>query len=225
MKLRTDWARDDLKADLRLGYLDYLDDAPASRPDRAGNLVARFDVMRDTAIDWLGRFWLDTQRPGAPALYLGPPEYLCDQSAARHRRQNSLGATQKFGRLDVSLRGAFNRAIFQNATYTDGSTLNLESTNYNDYGALGEIGYDLTPDVRPFVKAAFDSRIHKAFLDPYGYARDSAGFLARAGVRLKFSKLLTGLLRAAPNATIAIRACRRSRRQRSTDSSFTHRAR
>ena len=192
MKLRTDWARDDIKADLRLGYVDYLDNPPASRPDGAGSLVGRYDVTRDTAIDWLGRFWLDTQRPGAPALSTGLPNVYVTNRPLVITAGTSLGVTQKFGRLDVSLRGAYDRAIFQNATYSDGSTLDLEGTDYNDYGVLGEIGYEPTPDVRPFLKAAFDSRIHDSFLDPYGYARDSTGFLARGGVKLKFSELLTG---------------------------------
>lgn len=104
----------------------------------------------------------------------------------------SLGVTQKFGRLAMIVRGAYDRAIFQNAHYTDGSTLDLETTNYNDYGVVGEVGYELTPDVRPFVKTVADSRIHNSYLDPYGYARDSTGFLARGGVTLKFSELLTG---------------------------------
>ncbi len=192
MKLRTDWARDDFKADMRLGYVDYFDNQPASRPDGAGGFVGRYDVTRDTAIDWLGRFWLDTQRPGSPALSSGLPNVYVTNRPLVITAGTSLGVTQKFGRLDVSVRGAYDRALFQNATYSDGSTLNLESTDYNDYGVLGEVGYELTPDVRPFLKAAFDSRIHDSFLDPYGYARDSTGFLARGGVKLKFSELLTG---------------------------------
>ncbi|MGA9599565.1 MAG: outer membrane beta-barrel protein [Methylocystis sp.] len=192
MKLRSDWARDDFKADLRLGYVDYLDNQPASRPDGAGSLIGRYDVTWDTAIDWLGRFWLDTQRPGAPALSSGLPNVTVTNRPIVLTAGTSLGVTQKFGRLDVSLRGAYDRAIFQNAAYTDGSTLNLASTDYNDYGLLGEVGYELTPDVKPFLKAAYDSRIHDSYLDPYGYARDSTGFLARGGVKLKFSELLTG---------------------------------
>jgi hypothetical protein len=192
LKLRTDWARDDLKAELRLGYVDYLENQPASRPDGAGGLVGRYDVTRDTAIDLLGRFWLDTQRPGAPALSSGLPNVYVANRPLVITAGASLGVTQKFGRLDVVVRGAYDRAIFQNAHYTDGSTLNLESTNYNDYGLVGEVGYALTPDVRPFVKTVYDSRIHDSYLDPYGYARDSTGFLARGGVTLKFSDLLTG---------------------------------
>jgi len=192
LKLRTDWARDAIKADLRLGYVDYLDNQPASRPDGAGSLVGRYDVTRDTAIDWLGHFWLDTQRPGAPALSSGLPNVYVSNQPLVITAGTSLGVTQKFGRLDLSLRGAYDRAIFQNATYSDGSTLNLESTDYNDYGVVGEIGYELTPDVRPFLKAASDSRVHDSFLDPYGYARDSVGYAARGGVKLKFSELLTG---------------------------------
>ena len=70
-KLRSDWERDSLQGDLRLGYVDDLDYEEASRPDSAGNLIGRYDVTRDTAIDVLGRFNLDTQRPGAPAISSG----------------------------------------------------------------------------------------------------------------------------------------------------------
>ena len=94
MKLRTDWARDDLRADLRLGYVDYLDNERASRPDGAGNLVARYDVTRDTAIDWLGRFWLDTQRPGAPALSSGLPNVYVTNRPLVIAAGTSLGATR-----------------------------------------------------------------------------------------------------------------------------------
>jgi hypothetical protein len=191
LKLRTDWARDDLKADLRLGYVDYFDNPLASRPDGSGSLTARYDVTRDTAIDVLGRFYLDTQRPGSPGLSSNLPNVTVTNRPIVLTAGTSLGVTQKFGKLDLSLHGDYDRRIFQNATYSDGSTLNLESTNYNDYGVTGEIGYALTPDVRPFVKTPYDGRIHDSYLDPYGYARDSVGFLARGGVKLKFSELLT----------------------------------
>jgi len=192
LRLRTDWAKDDLQADLRLGYVDYFDNQPASRPDGVGNVVGRYDVTRDTAIDVLGRFSLDTQRPGSPAISSNLPNVTVTNRPIVAGAGASLGVTQKFGRLDISLRGSFDRYFYQNATYSDGSTLDLASTDYNDYGVTGIVAYELSPYIKPFVQATYDSRVHDAWLDPYGYARDSVGVAARGGVRVRFSELLNG---------------------------------
>lgn len=192
LKLRTDWSRDDLIGDFRLGYVDYLDYPAANRPDGAGNFVGRYDVTRDTAIDLLGRFTLDTQRPGAPALASGVPSVTVTNRPVVFTAGASLGATQKFNHLEVSMRGSFDRAIYGDAYYSDGTSLNLSSTSFNDYGVTGQVAYEVSPRLKPLVEATYDSRIHDSAADPYGYYRDSVGYAARAGLRLKFSELLNG---------------------------------
>ena len=191
-KLRTDWSRDDLIADVRLGYVDYFDYSPANRPDGAGNLVGRYDVTRDTAIDVLGRFTLDTQRPGAPAIASGLPSVTVTNRPVVFSAGTSLGATQKLNHLEVSIRGSFDRTIYGDPQYSDGTSLNLASTSFNDYGVTGQALYEVSPRLKPLVDATFDSRIHDQAADPYGYYRDSVGYAARAGLRLKFSELLNG---------------------------------
>ncbi len=191
-KLRSDWARDDFQADLRLGYVDYLDYEQASRPDGAGSFIGRYDVTRDTAIDVLGHFSLDTQRPGAPAISSGVPNVVVTNRPIIFSAGTAAGVTEKFNRLEVSLRGAFDRTMYQDAYYSDGSTLNLASTDFNDYGVIGRVAYEVTPDLKPFVEGTYDRRVHDAPVDPWGYERDSDGLALRGGAQVKISDLLRG---------------------------------
>ena len=37
------------------------------------------------------------------------------------------------------MRGSFDRTIYEDAHYSDGSTFNLSSTDFNDYGVTGRV--------------------------------------------------------------------------------------
>ncbi len=191
-KLRSDWSRDELQADLRLGYVDYLDYEKASRPDGVGNLTARYDVTRDTAIDVLGHFNLDTQRPGAPAISSGLPNVTVTNRPVIFSAGTAVGVTEKLNRLEVSMRGSFDRTIYEDAHYSDGSTFNLSSTDFNDYGVTGRVAYEVSPTIKPFAEGTYDTRVHDSQLDPYGYERDSDGVALRGGAEVKISELLKG---------------------------------
>jgi hypothetical protein len=191
-ELKSDWSRHDLQAALRLGYSDFFDLQAASRPDGAGDFKSRYDVTRDTAINVDGRFNLDTQRPGAPALASGLSYVTVTNRPLIVSAGLSTGVTQKFNRLEVSLRGSFDRAIYQNAYYSDGSTLNLASSDYNGYGGTLRAAYEVSPDVKPFVETTLDKRVHDAPLDVDGYRRDNHGVSARGGATVRMSELLRG---------------------------------
>jgi hypothetical protein len=193
LKLRTDdWKRDGLEGDLRLGYVDYFDYAQANRPDGAGALVGHYDVTRDAKIDMGAHFTLDSQRPDAPAISSGLPNVTVTNRPIIFSSGGTLGASENFNRLEVSLRGSFDRTIYGNAHYSDGSTLVLTGTDFNDYGATGRVAYEVSPSLKPFIESTYDARVHDALYDPYGYERDSHGYAAHGGATVKFSELLSG---------------------------------
>jgi len=192
LRLKSDWERDDLFADLRLGYVDYFDYTQANRFDGAGTTSSRIDVTRDTSIDILGRYTLDSQRPGSPAISSGLPNVVVTNRPIVFSSGVSLGATQRLGRLEVSLRGSFDRTIYGDAYYSDGSSLILSGTDFNDYGITGRAAYEVSPSVKPFAEATYDSRVHDSYLDPYGYARDSDGYAAKGGLQVKITDLVHG---------------------------------
>ncbi len=190
--LRSDWDRHSLNADLRMGYAEYFDYSPANRPDGAGLLVGRYDVTRDTQFDLKMKFSLDTIRPGAPALFTGTPQVTVVNRPIVIGAGAQPGVTHRFGRLQVSLRGTYDRVNYENAINNDGTILNLAATSYNGFGGAGRISYELTPDLKPFVEGDFDRRIHDSPVDFNGFYRDSVGFTARGGGVVNFSELLKG---------------------------------
>nr|WP_255608852.1 outer membrane beta-barrel protein [Methylosinus sp. Sm6] len=192
LRLRSDWMRDDVQANLRLGYVDYFSVENADRPDGVGDFLYRYDIARDTKVKFEGRFSLDTQRPGAPGLASSQTDVVVINRPLIVSLGTAVGVTQSFGRLDTTLRGSFDRWLYQNAYYNDGSVLDLAGTSYNAYGINPRVSYELTPNLRPYAEATLDRRVHDSWLDPYGYARDSTGAQARIGTTFKITDLLRG---------------------------------
>jgi hypothetical protein len=77
----------------------------------------------------------------------------------------TLGATQRFNRLELSLKGTFDRTINQNATQSDGTMINLAANNFNAYGVTGRAAYEISPKLKPFVEATVDTRRYDQRLD------------------------------------------------------------
>ncbi len=75
---------------------------------------------------------------------------------------------------------------------TDGTMSSNDDRNFNQYGGIGRVSYDLLPGLKPFVEVEGDSRVHDLQLDRSGYARDSNGGYAKAGTSFEFTRLLTG---------------------------------
>jgi hypothetical protein len=190
--LKSEWARHEFNANLRMGYAEYFDVPLASRPDGIGAFNARYDVTRDTGLLLGGRFSLDTQRPGAPALSSGLPNVNVVNRPIVFSFGVSPGIVQKFNRLELTLRGSFDRTTYQNAAYTDGTSLNLSLSDYNAYGVSGRAAYELTPDVKPFVEATADRRVLDSTADLNGYRRNSVGLALRGGAAVAISDLLKG---------------------------------
>lgn len=191
LKLESEWSRNSLTADLHGGYSDYFQFHAADRPDAAATIVGRVDVTRDTQINSETRFSLSTQQPGSPQIALPGAVFITNRPLITTYGE-TLGVTQNFNRLQVSLRGSFDRLTFGDATQSDGTPLLLSTEDYNDYGLTGRVGYELTPGFIPFMQVTGDLRRHDQFLDFNGFARDSDGVLATVGTKYEFTRLLTG---------------------------------
>ena len=189
LRVRSDWARHDFKADLRGSYNWYSPDGTPSldRPYYNGTADGRIDVTRDTRIDLAGRLTISTDNPNSPNLPAGLaklPLYTSFGSTA--------GIGQKFNRLDVSLKGTVDRTVYQDSKLTNGATASNEDRNYSQYGGVLRAGYEIGPGVAPFVEVGTDTRKHDLAIDTSGYRRDSAGWTAMVGSSFELSRLLTG---------------------------------
>jgi len=189
LKVRSDWTRHEFKADLRGSYNWYSpDEVPSlNRPYVNAKADGRIDVTRDTRIDLDTKLLVSTDNPNSPNLQAGLAELPVYATFG-----GSAGLGHKFNRLDLSVKGAVERTVYQNSELVDGTTVSNEDRNYNQYALIGRAGYELRPGVTPFVEVQADTRKHDLPVDFQGFRRDSDGLTGKVGSTFELSRLLTG---------------------------------
>jgi hypothetical protein len=196
----SDWERHALVADLRGSFTGYGGSLPAivdggispaptnvNRPDFTGHIDGRLDVTEDTRITGQVRLRLSTDNPGSPNIQAGLAKYPIFTTLG-----GTVGIDQSFNRLQVSAGGTIDRTVYTDSLLTDGTSTTNDDRNFNQFGGVGRISYDLLPGLKPFVEGEGDTRVHDLTLDRNGYARDSTGGYGKAGTSFEFSRLLTG---------------------------------
>jgi len=72
----------------------------------------------------------------------------------------TLGVEQDFNRLRLTTIGTVDRTAYQDSQLTDGEKTTNDDRNFNQYGGIGRVSYDLLPGPRPFGEIEGDSRVH-----------------------------------------------------------------
>jgi hypothetical protein len=196
----SDWDRHALVADLRGSFTGYgntfppptdgtISSAPTNvdRPDFTGHVDGRLDVTRDTRLLGEVRLRVSTDNPGSPNVQAGLAKYPVYTTLG-----GTFGVDQNFNRLQISAGGTVDRTVYTDSKLTDGSTTSNDDRNFNQFGGVGRISYDLLPGVKPFAEFEGDSRVHDVTFDRAGFQRDSSGGYAKGGTSFEFSRLLTG---------------------------------
>jgi hypothetical protein len=196
----SDWERHALVADLRGSFTGYGNSLPpivdgavspaptnVNRPDFTGHIDGRLDVTEDTRITSEVRLRVATDNPGSPNIQAGLASYPVYTTLG-----GTFGIDQNFNRLQLSAGGTVDRTVYQDSTLTDGTTSTNDDRNFNQYGGVGRVSYELTPGVKPFAEIEGDTRVHDLQFDRSGYQRNSDGGYAKAGTSFEFSRLLTG---------------------------------
>jgi hypothetical protein len=196
----SDWERHALVADLRGSFNGYDGNLPLTiagapnsapsdvdRPDFTGHVDGRLDVTRDTHLTAQLRLRVATDNPGSPNVQAGLARYPIYTTVG-----GTFGFDQNFNRLQVSGGATVDRTDYTNSRLTDGEVSSNDDRNFNQYGGVGRVSYELTPGVKPFVEAEGDSRVHDLAFDRNGFQRDSTGGYAKAGTSFEFSRSLTG---------------------------------
>ena len=196
----SDWERHALVADLRGSFTGYGNQMPATidgaaspapvnidRPDFTGHVDGRLDVDRDLRLVSQLRLRLATDNPGSPNVQAGLARYPVYATFG-----TTVGVDQTFNRLDLAAGATVDRTAYTDSRLTDGSTFSNDDRNFNQYGGVGRVSYELKPSLIPFVEIEGDSRVHDQPADRNGYFRDSSGGYAKVGTSFEFTRILTG---------------------------------
>ena len=196
----SDWERNALVADLRGSFTGYggslpptidgqVSPAPTNvdRPDFTGHVDGRLDVTQDTDLTAQARLRVATDNPGSPNIQAGLARYPVYATFG-----GTLGFDQRFNRLQISGGATVDRTVYQNSELTDGETSSNDDRDYNQYGGISRVSYELKPGLKPFVEVEGDDRVHDLAVDRSGFQRDSTGGYAKAGTSFEFTRLLIG---------------------------------
>jgi hypothetical protein len=195
----SDWERHALIADLRGSFTGYgntfppvngvVSSAPTNvdQPNFNGHVDGRLDVTHDTHVLAQTRLLVSTDNPGSPNVQAGLAKYPVYASFG-----GTFGLDQNFNRLQLSGGATVDRTIYQNSLLTDGTTSSNDDRNYNQFGGVARVSYDLMPGLKPFVEGEADTRSHDQLVDRNGYQRNSDGGWVKGGTSFEFSRMLTG---------------------------------
>ena len=185
--VNTNWSRHELSANIRGSYTDYENASSLNRPSLDAKVNGRVDMTPFTRLDLETRVIVGTDNPGSPNVQAG---------LAKLPIYTTLGATaglgQRFNRVEVALKGGVDRTVYQQSTFTDGTTASNADRDYDRYFGELRASYELTPGVKPFIETGADRRAHDLAIDRSGVRRDSDGRYVKAGTTYELERTLTG---------------------------------
>ena len=185
--VKTDWARHEFTANLRGSYTTYDTYHSIDRPSVDAKANARIDVTSQTRIELEGRYILFTDAPGSPNIQVGLAKLPIAQTYG-----STAGIGQRFNRFEVVAKSTFDRTVYNDSEFIDGSTASNADRNYNQYGAQLRNSYELTPGVKPFIELGANIRAYDLEVDAGGNNRSSRGGYGKAGSTFEPARNLTG---------------------------------
>lgn len=188
--VQSDWSRHSLTADIRGSYTDYTNgsfEPSLNHPYFNSIIDGRIDVTRDTQLLLENRVLVSTSNPGNPNLQANLAKLPIETTIG-----GTFGVLQNFNRMFVSLKGLFDRSMYQNSQLVDGESASNSQQNLNQYGAVARVGYEIDPGLKPFVEVQEDERVHDDKLDFNGQLRDLVGTSVKLGATLDLFSTLTG---------------------------------
>nr|WP_249225396.1 outer membrane beta-barrel protein [Tardiphaga alba] len=195
----SNWSRHSVIVDLRGSFTGYEKTFPSAisqfspspeNVDRAqfdGKIAGRIDATRDTRINTEARMRVGSDNPGSPNNIVGMKEFPLFTTTG-----GSLGIEQDFNRFQVKADALVDRTVYQDSKLVDGDSTTNKDRNFNQYGGVGRLSYEVLPGLKPFAEVQGDVRVHDDRADRFGYLRDSSGGYIKAGTTFEFTRLLTG---------------------------------
>jgi len=185
--VNSNWSRHEVSANLRGSYTDYENASDLNRPSLDAKVNGRIDVTPITRVDLEGRVSVGTDNPGSPNIQAGLARLPIYTTVG-----GSAGLGQRFNRVEVTLKSGVDRTVYQQSTFTDGSTASNADRDFDRYFGELRASYELTPGVKPFVETGADRRAHDFAIDRTGVRRDSDGRYVKAGTTFELERTLTG---------------------------------
>ncbi|WP_307148020.1 outer membrane beta-barrel protein [Rhizobium tibeticum] len=185
--LTSDWALHQLLVTTEGAWQKNVSGEGEEQPDFRIIGDLRLDLAQDTTAHISGGYHFyreDTDDPNAV------------QNADKQSDVQEFSAGASIERDFGILRGAtgigLSRAIYSDATLSDGTTISLGDRNETSGTIRGRIGYELSPALIPFIEANVGTTVYDERVDSAGFRRSGDSYGAKVGVELDMGEKLRG---------------------------------
>jgi hypothetical protein len=186
LDIRSDWDTNSAAVLLSGSYQDFFDGAAPAQPAGSAKGNLHLDLADRFSMDFTGGASYSEQSlsdPNYPAGADKPPGVI--------DLNGGVALNGAFGRLQVTVAGAADRTVYENAM--SGNTVIDQGDRTNTlYSGRVRLGYELNPTLTPFVEAEIGRRLYDRPIDDENIARASTSYALRAGIEVDRDPLLKG---------------------------------
>ncbi len=188
VEIKSDWIRHELRGYLAIDHESFFDYSGETTTGLDAELEGRLDLTpRDVAGLRLAYAIVPESRgdPNVPQSVVEPPD--SDDAVAEGTYAH------RFGRLEVSLRGAYERFTYENALLSDGTVVDNSDRDYNEVDGAVRASIDIDDGSRAvFVESGANKRKYRREVDDNGIRRGSSGYDVLVGVSFDRGDPLSG---------------------------------
>jgi hypothetical protein len=178
------WSCHSLKLDagIRKGF--YLEESSEDYLNAHVMAGGRLNILRTSYFELktgYESYYEDRMSPDAIDAWKKPARY--------ERLSADASLNHEMGRFIINTGGGAAGYLYKKVDLVDGGSENQSIRDYISYTARAQLGYDLHPDIKPFVKADYNWRRY----DKYEEAqRDSDGYRVGAGTQIYMGGITSG---------------------------------
>ncbi|MEX0923972.1 MAG: outer membrane beta-barrel protein [Rhodovibrionaceae bacterium] len=175
LRMQSNWNVHSLTFYADADYGRYLINEDESYVDWRTGIDGRLDIERD--LNFAG---------GVSAARLHEPRSSPDQTGAAepvtyHRYSGDAALTKRFNRLSTRLGGEVDVYRYNDVPASGGGTFNSDDRDRTVSEGSLRLGYEVSPNIEPFVRTSVNDRSYRQSSDDFGTKRDSWGWEAVAG--------------------------------------------
>lgn len=187
LSINSDWNNHSLVLRGRGEIGRYLDNDAEDFEDYGVEALGRLDIRRDTALRARVGYEQSHDERSSPddPTDASEPTVFDDLFA-------SAELFQRFNRMNFRLGGSIDNFNFDDVQATDGTNINNDDRDRDEYEGYLRAGYEIVPQYEAFVRGAYFVRDYDAELDDRGVDRDSDGVEVIGGVELDFGGVTFG---------------------------------
>lgn len=188
LELRSDWNRHELRGFAAADHESYFHQSGQTTTALESEIEGRLDISsRDVAGLRLAYSITPEDRgdPNVPNSVVNPPDSISAVAEATY--------AHRFGRVQVSLRGAAEQFDYDDAVLLDGTIVDNSDRNYRELNGAIRTSVDIDDGSRAvFVEAGANRRKYRRQFDNDGIQRGSRGYDVLVGVSFDRGAPLSG---------------------------------